>query len=245
MQVQEYKNIYSNESSHFFYVANHTIIISLLKKYLSIARKPTKILDAGCGTGLLAKKLKMYGQVVGVDISPEALKYAKKRGIKVIKGSVDNLPFTNNSFDVITCMDVIYHKQVNDKNALHEFFRVLSPGGILILRVPANNWLKLKHDRHVHSRQRYSKKEINRKIQDAGFTIKKLSYINSPLLPFAILNHFKEKVLRESDSSSIGELPKPINKFITYILLMELNFLAKFNIPFGLGVIVVAQKPTK
>lgn len=76
MDISEYRNIFENEKSHFFYVGNHKIILSLVEKYAKGLN--LKILDGGCGTGLLAKKLEKYGDVEAVDINTEALKFAKK-----------------------------------------------------------------------------------------------------------------------------------------------------------------------
>ncbi|MBI4091874.1 MAG: class I SAM-dependent methyltransferase, partial [Candidatus Levybacteria bacterium] len=89
MELLEYKNIYDNEEKHFFYRANHALFLSFIKDLKAKNVNALKILDAGCGTGLLAKKLGKFGDVAGVDISPQALFYAKKRGIRVKQASVN------------------------------------------------------------------------------------------------------------------------------------------------------------
>src|SRR3989344_7497518 len=106
MEKSEYRNIYRNEDSYFFYVANHKIIISLFERYKPYASQTIKILEAGCGTGLLSQKLSSYGKVTPIDLHPEAIKLSKERGLKVIKGSVNNIPFPDNCFDVVTSIDV-------------------------------------------------------------------------------------------------------------------------------------------
>ena len=160
MDISEYKNIFENEESHFFYVGNHNMVLSLVKRYLKPG-KEIRILDAGCGTGLLAKKLEKFGVVTGIDISPEAILYAKKRGIRAIKASVTKLPFKDETFDLVVSIDVLYHQNVeNDLNALGEFKRVLKPNGILIVKVPAYNWLRGSHDIVVHTKHRYTLEEL-------------------------------------------------------------------------------------
>lgn len=245
MEIAEYKNIFENEERHFFYVANHNIILSLLKKYLKTSQKILKILDAGCGTGYLAKRLEKYGQVWGIDINPYAISFAKRRGVKVKKSSVTKIPFQTNNFDVVVSVDVIYHKEVrDDKKAIREFLRVLKPGGILILRVPANKWLKLTHDRHVHTRERYDKKELRNKLIKVGFRIEKLSFVNSLLLPIAVIQQIWENIFQpESTSSAIGPLPSLINKTLTHFLSIERDILLKIDLPFGIGLIAVCRKP--
>lgn len=247
MEFREYKNIFENEDSHFLYVARHELIISALRKHLAgKSPKNLKILDAGCGAGGLAKKLGRFGRVRGIDINKEALKFSKKRGIRVKKGSVTNIPFINATFDVVVCVDVIYHKAVeDDKKALSEFFRVLRPGGFLILRVPANKWLRLKHDLFVHTRERYNKEEIEKKLKRAGFVIKKLSFVDSLLLFPAIIKCLLEKLpTSQEPESGIKPLPKLINGLLSNILTLEIRLLSKTDLPFGLGIIAVCQKPS-
>src|SRR5687768_16790056 len=126
MQRSEYLNIYKNEETHFYYKANHNIILSLISRY--VPQKRLKILDAGCGTGLLAKKLEKLGNVEGIDYSTEAVRFAKKRGVIVKQGLVDKLPYNKNTFDVVVCVDVINHSWVkNEQKALEEMNRVLKP----------------------------------------------------------------------------------------------------------------------
>lgn len=243
MQTEEYKNIYKNESTHFFYTANHQIILSLIKQF--IPEKKIKILDAGCGTGLLTKRLKKIGNVTGVDYSPEAIKFTKKRGLKVRRSSVNKLPFKNNSFDLITCIDVLCQLGVDDQQALGEFYRTLKPNGVVIIRVPANKWLKLTHDKHVKTRERYSESLLRERLLRAGFIIEKLSFVNLFLLPLVILSHYSQKIYPpKNTSSSVRKLHPYVNKMAHMCLVWEKYFLSTNNLPFGQGLIAVCQKPS-
>ena len=243
MEISEYRNIYQHESSHFFYTANHSLIVGLVRKY-SVNDTSLKILDAGCGTGLLAKQLSKIGSTMGVDIASEALRYAKRRKIRVRKASVNNLPFPDNSFNVVVSMDVLYHQRVDDTRALFEFFRVLKPGGIAIIRVPANKWLHLLHDKHVHTRDRYTKNSLYKKLKSAGFFIVRLSYINSILLPLACIRQSMERLFGlKYNSSGVSKLPVVINTLLKYFLLIENRVFEVIDLPFGLGLIVVVKKP--
>ena len=245
MQISEYKNIFENEESHFFYVANHKIILSLLNKYLTHKSK-IKILDAGCGTGLLTKKLKMFGDVTGLDYSKDALSFAKMRGIKTKLGSVTKLPFPDNSFDAVVSIDVIAHEAVQpDTKAIKEFNRVLKHGGILLIRVSANKWLHLKHDEHVYTVNRYSLRELKGKLQRNKFSVLKISYTNMALLPLAILRMLFEKVSNKGSDSAVGSVPPFINKIMTTALSIEAFLLRYYNLPFGIALISVSRKPLR
>lgn len=233
MDLKEYKNVFENEESHFYYVANHKIILSLVKNYLTNTKRIKSILDAGCGTGFLAKKLEKHGKVFAIDISPHAIKFAKRRKIRPKLASVTKIPFKDNHFDLLVSIDVLYHKRVDDdEKALKEFYRVLKPGGILILRLPAYKWLKLAHDKIVHTRARYEKNELRDKLSGSGFDIEKLSYTNSVLLPLALL----------SPKSTIKRMPNFLNSLLIRALSLESYILPKFDLPFGLGLIAVSRK---
>ena len=229
MKISEYQKLFDNETTHFFYVSLHNLIIDEIEKLLPMYGK---ILDAGCGTGLLTKRLEKFGDVTSVDINPEAIRFCKKRGVKVIKASINELPFEDNSFDIVTSIDVLYHKGVNDKLAIKEFYRVIKPKGFLILRVAANNWLSSEHDQKVHTRHRYSKTEIGEKLEGAGFRVAKLSFMNFSLLPAAIL--FKNLSLKKVNPF--------VNFIFKYILAVENKLLGHINLPQGTGLFAVAKK---
>lgn len=242
MQASEYKNIFLNENSHFYYRGTHNTVLSLLNKY-SPEKKKLKILDAGCGTGLLMKKLEKYGDVFGVDISPEAIKYTKKRRIKNTSlASIEKLPFKDNNFDIIISVDVLYHQRVgNDIKALKEFNRVLKPGGILIVKVPAFNWLRGHHDIVVETRHRYTKKELGEKLKASGFEIMKLSYANMTVFPIALLKRITER-FQKNPSTDVEKVSSYLNKTLIKIMGVEDKLMAFYGLPFGLSVLAVAQK---
>lgn len=242
MQKSEYKNIYSNEQKHFFYQANLQIVISLIIQFTN--GKKLNILDAGCGTGNLTRKLRKFGKVLGVDKNQEALFFAKKRGVSVKYASVNKLPFKQDTFDLVTCIDVLYHMDVDDQKALIEIFRVLKRGGITIIRVPANKWLKLAHDKHVHARERYSEDSFREKLIRTGFIIEKLSFVNMMLLLPATFSHVFQKINPPKQiGSSIKPIPRYINKVAYLLLIWEKYFLKTKTLPFGLGLIAVCRKP--
>lgn len=245
MQISEYKNIFQNEGHHFFYVGNHFVILNLVRKYANGVNH--NILDAGCGTGLLAKKLQLFGNVTGVDVSPEAIKYAKKRGINVRLASITKLPFKNATFDLVVSVDVLYHQKVkNDKIALLELKRVLKPNGVLILKVPAYNWLRGSHDIVVHTRHRYTTEELERLAAMVGLKVIKASYFASFLLPLALLKRLYESIAPiKNTESDVHPVPPILNSFVIALYKLE-SFLITFtNLPFGLSAFVVLHNIRK
>lgn len=243
MQEHEYLNIYQNEAKHFFYIGNHNLIMSLTKKFTKGSRG-LKILDAGCGTGLLAKKLKAFGQVTGIDINSEAIKFAKKRGVDARLASVTHLPFKANTFDLIVSIDVLYHEQVTDDlQALKEFKRVLKSGGIVIVKVPAYNWIRGNHDIVVQTKKRYTARELLQMTCKVGFIPQKVSYFASFLLPIAIAKRLWETYKKPKQFHSDVVTPAQIvNNFLVLLYILEIKLLDFVNIPFGLSTFIVAKK---
>lgn len=239
METREYQMMFEVENTHFWYKGMRIIIKRLLDKYLP-KNKKLKILDAGCGTGRNIMFLKNYGQVSGFDISPHAIKYCKKRGLINIKRcSVDRINLHNNSFDLITCFDVIYHKQVkNYKNVINNFHRILKPGGILLIRVPAFQFLSGSHDKAVHTKHRFNKNELKEILISQKFRIMKISYINFFLFPFIAIS----RIVIKSKNSDV----KKINFFLNYLLIFPLwieSLIIKYiDFPYGVSVVAICQK---
>lgn len=243
MEISEYQHIYENENTHFYYLATHKLIITLIQTNLKSSNKNLKILDAGCGTGLLAKHLEKFGSVVGVDIDPHAIHYSSKRKVKVITASINKLPFKENEFDLVASVDVIYHDRVHDKIALKELYRVLKPGGHMIIRVPAYNWLMRSSDKQVHTRERYSYRVFKERLMQAKFKVEKISYVQMLLFLFALIQKNLEIIFRiKEPSSPIKKINPFFNNSILLLLLLEIKLLQFINLPFGLGLVAVARK---
>src|SRR5207248_8255591 len=139
------------EDTHWWYLGMRAIASDLLAS-LPLPPAPL-ILDAGCGTGGNAALLERHGWLVGVDLSDLALDLAAGRGHRPLaRASVTALPFPDQTFDLVTSFEVLYHRAVGDDvAALGELRRVLRPGGHLLLRLPALDWLRGAHDAAVHT----------------------------------------------------------------------------------------------
>jgi len=238
MNPDEYKKLYALEDNFFWFKGMRKVLSNLVKKHTP--SKDIKILDAGCGTGRNLIELNKYGSAVGLDLSDIALEFCKKRGLEVKKGNVEQLPFDSNSFDLVTSIDVIYHKWVNsDDRALREIYRVLTPGGKSIVQVAAYQFMYSNHDRAVFTERRYTKHEFKSKLQKAGFKIERITYYNTLLFPFALVKRLVEK---ESYTSEIRDMPSWLNSTLTNISLLEGSIVKHINMPFGLSIIAVVKK---
>lgn len=243
MQNSEYKRIEEIENFHFWYKAMEESVLQMIKtKFLP--GKKLQILDAGCGTGGFSEKLSQFGRVWAIDINPLAVKYSKEKNImQVNQGSIEKLPFRFNKFDIITCLDVLYHRQIKDDlKALKELHRVLKPGGILILRLPAFEFLRGAHDVIVETRHRYQAAEVKLKLLGAGFIVEKITYANMILCLPLFLKRSLERLLHTKAKSDISPLPVILNGLFYIILSFENRLLKYVNLPFGSSVVAVGRK---
>jgi SAM-dependent methyltransferase len=243
MDKEQYDILFRMEEQHWWYLGMQRMVGSLLSRYLAQGRS-ARILDAGCGTGGMLKYLSRFGPVAGVDLAPEAIDLCRKRDITTIaRASVERLPFASDLFDMVVSLDVLYHRAVlNDRLALEEFYRVLRPGGLLLIRVPAYDWLRGAHDVAVHTRHRYSRGELAAKLANAGFRTRKLTYVDSLLFPLAALKRLVEGT-NHYLRPDLALPAAPINRLLLGALEIETVLLRALSFPWGLSLMSVATKP--
>ena len=165
MNLAEYQRMYEAEERQWWYAGMRALSLAVLADPLSRvapAGRAARILDAGCGTGNNLLHLARHGRAVGVDLSEEALRFCRTRGVAAALGGLMALPFPDGAFDCVTSFDVIYHRWVeDDAAAVREMARVLRPGGLLLGASPAAR-APGGHDEAVHSRHRYRRSEVRR-----------------------------------------------------------------------------------
>lgn len=247
MRPDEYAAMYQVEDHHWWYTGMRRILDALLRPRLNGRAGDLDILDAGCGTGGNSQHLQRYGRVTGLDAADAALRFARRRpGLTLVRGSVDRLPFRDGAFDLVLSNDVLCHLFVqDDARAVQEFARVLRPGGVLYLQLPAFDRLRSHHDAAVFTRHRYTAGEVRSMLQAAGLRVWRVTYANALLFPAAAAWRILHKAgaTRRGERSDVRPVPGPLNAGLRAALSCEAPLLCRWNLPFGLSVIGVAQKP--
>lgn len=236
--------MFAVEDRHWWYTGMKQITCTLIET-LYPQRRDLHILDAGCGTGGALRYLQQYGAVVGCDISPLALNLARQRGTgDLCRASVQNLPLQAAAFDLIVSFDVLYHQQAADYTAALQSFRhTLRPGGHVLLRLPAYDWLRGHHDQVIHTQRRFTASVLREALAASQFTVVKLSYANTILFPLAVAKRLSERVFPpEEGQSDVKENPGWQDKLLAHALLAESRFLKHGNLPFGLSVVAIGRK---
>lgn len=262
MRHDLYEDLYRKEQDYWWHVGKRSIVYALLDQYLPAGDPATRrALDLGCGTGHNLESLARYARPVGLDSSAAALAFCRRRGHRHLVQAA-SLPFGDGVFDVVTALDVIEHLD-DDLGTLREIYRVMRPGGILIVSVPAYKMLWSYWDQILGHRRRYTTPMMGRVVRRAGWRVRKVSYSNMATLLSAIpvrvlksIQHGRDEVaMPASDSpehadtdgppTDFIDVPSWLNRILIGYYRLESRVLRAVDLPFGLSVVCVAQKPRR
>ena len=148
------------EDSHWWFKARREIIFDALKRYVSPNGK-SMIAEIGCGTGGNLKFLKKWYRVIGVDISPEAVRYSSERvDCEVLLGDFrEKLIDRWKNIDAVILPDIIEHID-DDASFLGDIVSNLRVGGVILITVPAYAYLWSTHDVILGHKRRYSPSQL-------------------------------------------------------------------------------------
>jgi SAM-dependent methyltransferase len=206
-----------------------------------------RILDAGCGSGRTLEELRGLGEISGIELSPDAAAVAGSRGnFDVRIGRLEELPWEDGTFDLITCLDVIEHTP-DDRLTLSELRRVCQPGGRLLVTVPAYQSLWSQHDEANHHYRRYERRTLRSASLAAGWEVERMTSFNSLLLAPAAAVRIVRRRMRGSNGQYTPDLelgPAWLNGALERPLRMEARWLARGrSLPAGLSLLAVMRNP--
>lgn len=206
-----------------------------------------EILDCGCGTGHNLHMLRKHGRAYGIDLTWAGLQYARAQGERLVaRASAAGLPFADASFGLVTSFDVLYALPDDvERAAIQEMFRVLKPGGTLIVNVAALDALRGNHSVLSSEVRRYSKRDLRRRLEAAGFRVTHATYTNLSILPMVAAVRLKQRLSGDHVDSQeeITVPPAPVNALLSGLLTLEAAALRVMNMPIGSSLLVVARKP--
>lgn len=232
------------EREHFWFRGFRRFVEPLVAK-AAAGRQPA-VLDCGCGTGHNLTMLRKYGRAYGIDLTWAGLQYARGRGERLVaRATVGKLPFADARFDLLTSFDVLYALDDEvERAALAEMFRVLRPGGTLIVNVAALEALRGNHSVLSGEVRRYSKADLGRRLETAGFRVTSSTYTNLSILPIVAAVRLAQRLSGHVESQNeITIPPRPVNALLSGALAMEAAALRAVNMPIGSSLLAVAVKP--
>jgi SAM-dependent methyltransferase len=243
MNPAEYERMYRLEDDYWWFVSRRELVDALIH-HLCLPVNPV-IVDVGCGTGATAALLCKHGSVIGVDVSPLALTWCRKRGLhNLLLAAAERLPIATGSVDVIVATDLLEHLD-DDVAVLHEFYRALKPGGYVVVTVPAYRILWSEHDLALMHRRRYVASVLAQRCRAAGFEIVRLTYALFFLFPLALVMRFfkRNPPPGKQPEAQLPPLPLWLNRLLIRFQRIETALLARLRFPWGVSVVAVLRKP--
>lgn len=252
MQPDTYHMLAFRQDSYWWHRARRAMAVALARRYG--LRDGCRWLDIGCGPGGNLDTFSAWrpALVVGIDLSPLALGLAKERapGASLLRADINRpLPLVDETFDVVTIFNVLYHDWVaRESDVLAEVRRVLRPGGLLILTEPAFAALSREMDVAAMTRRRYRHRQMQAFCRSAGLEPVLASYFTSFGAPLLLLVKAVNRLMgrgrhRAGFAPDMRPINSRVNQFMLRLALAEAGLVAcGVSMPFGTTLVCVARK---
>ena len=239
---------YEAERGHLWYRGFRRFVEPFLAQATQAVSHP-RILDCGCGTGANLPMLGRHGLAFGFDLTWIGLTYAASAGHRRIAcATAAQAPYPDGSFDVATSFDVLYCLEEEvERAAITEMYRLVRPGGAVVVNVPAMNMLRGDHSIFVGERRRYSRDRIGSALERAGFRIVRMTHTNAslflPMLAVRLLQRARRAEMTATAKSDFTMPPAPLNGLLSLLLAAEASVLRLVDLPIGSSILCLARKP--
>jgi SAM-dependent methyltransferase len=250
MDPRELQAMLDHDEHHWWYRGRRRIVRAQLDG-LGLGHEangaPPRILDAGCGSGRTLDELRDYGAVSGLELSDEGVAAARKRGHEDVRqGRVEALPWPDETFDLVTCLDVVEHTD-DDRVTLRELRRVTRPGGHLLLTVPAYQALWSAHDVVNDHKRRYDRRMLRAAAAESGWSVERMTGFNALLLAPAAAVRLAQRRRAVDPAAHTSELelsPPWLNAALELPLRAEAAWLRRGRtLPAGLSLLALLRRP--
>jgi SAM-dependent methyltransferase len=245
MDTAEFDQMFEVEETNWWYRSRRLLVRRQVEAEARRLKRRLRILDVACATGMSFRFLSDLGDIRGIDISQETIQLCARRGIHdIVQCDAMDLPFKESSFDLVLALDACEHFE-DDRKAIREMERVLVPGGTAIITVPAFMFLWSPHDDSFHHIRRYTRPELEGKIEEAGFAPLRVSYYSFFLMPPVwlfrkIRSTFGDQKTKKSDF--FVPIPAPAEFLLRCIMGVERFLMRYANLPFGVSLFSVNRK---
>lgn len=244
MNKAYYLEYYTLERNHWWFRARLNILQLLIG---STIKGNKKILNVGAATGATSLMLQQFGEVTSLEYDKDCCEFTShETGLEIINGSITELPFKTDTFDLVCAFDVIEHVEDHQK-AAQELMRTCKPGGLIFCTVPAYQFLWSKHDEVNHHFRRYTLSDFSKLFAGTRDIYK--GYFNFFLFPMIALLRLTDKLLKlnsiRKDAGSDFSIIKnnTLNSIFFTIMNAEKFFIKKrIPLPFGVSILFSAQK---
>jgi len=239
---QQFAKQYANlEEWHWWFRGRRRILESVLRREFG-QKDSISIASVGCGPAEGLQWLEQFtgsrGKVVGIDVEPMHARRIAPR-IEYVIGTLESAPFADHSFDAVLALDVLEHLD-DDDAGLREAARMVKPGGLLLVTVPALPSLWGGQDVVSHHRRRYTKATLLRTFGRAGLPSPRVSYFNTLLFaPVAGLRWTRRALGKATLARSDFDDTRPglANEVLASIFAAESHIVSRIPLPIGVSLL--------
>jgi len=248
-ELTEFHESFAGEQ-HYIDIASRRNSLTQLQRWVKGARP--SIMDIGCSSGFLLGKIRAafpQGHVVGADYVPAPLhKLAKEHpDWPLIQFDLTTSPLPDACLDAASLANVLEHIE-DDVKAVEQVYRMLRPGGVAVIEVPAGPHLFDVYDKQLLHFRRYSRQSLHQLLAGAGFTVHDESYIGSLIYPaFSAVKKRNKKYLSLPDEEQLKMVEESMkmargNPFMNFLMSMEESMRYRIPLPFGIRCVAVGRK---
>jgi ubiquinone/menaquinone biosynthesis C-methylase UbiE len=239
---------HSAEQAHFWFRGFRWFVRPEVA--LAVAGRPAPVIvDCGCGTGANVAWLGEFGTVHGFDLTWNGLALGRAMGRRnLARASIAAIPFPDACADLATSFDVFQClPEPIEQEAIREMWRILRPGGHLLMNVAALDVLRGNHATLSEEVRRYSPARLRRLLAGAGFQIERMTFVHASLFPLMLPVRVAQRWRSGGEHIPAGEFdisvpPAPINALLTGVVWLEAKALALVDMPVGSSLLCHARK---
>lgn len=248
MDAAEYDNIAALEQEHWYYSGKRRFVRDWIRR-VRPPRRDDVLLDCGAGTGLFAKEMEADCRVMVLDDHEEALRILRTRfkADQILSLAGDRVPLPDGSLEYVTALDVLEHVP-DDAAVVRGFHRLLKPGGLAVVTVPASMALWSDWDVALHHFRRYHRAQLRALFPTQDWDVVYANYTNVLVYP-AVWSVRKWRALTAKKNENNGAAkqrtedkipPGPINTLLRATFAGMAHWRVPF--PFGVSLVLVAKK---
>ena len=243
MNSDEYENMARVESDHWYYNGKREIVRRWIQRVRKVSESDT-LLDCGAGSGLFASEMAKHCRVNVLDTHEESLQMLRQRFRpgQVLTLVDDAIPLPPATVEYVTALDVLEHTP-DDQAVVDGFARVLRPGGLAVVTVPASMALWSDWDEVLHHYRRYSVPSLVALFDNDDWRIEAVNYTNVLVYPLVWLaRHWRARKTTDPEAKRAEHamLPGWINRLLRFQFVSLA--LSSIPMPFGVSVVLVARR---
>lgn len=232
------------EERHWWFSVRRKVVLDCIRD--ACGAPAPRVLEVGCGSGgllvALREALPEARSLSGVEPSEAAVSDARARGCDVCAGTFEHLPAADAGVDLLIALDVLEHCP-DDVAAAREAARVLAPGGVFVVTVPALMALWGPHDERNAHHRRYTARSLASALSSAGLGLERVTYFNTLLLPLGYATRVFARLTGSTAATGVDIPPAGANALLKAVFSLERPWLRRFGLPIGMSLLAVARAP--